>query len=104
MKNPVQRVLEAEGEARSFVESVRQEADKKRQAAHADARAIIERNEARTQRAIKQYEEGCAARLAKQIEALDKEAQAASERFVSLVDERVEEIIEEAFAGLWTRS
>ncbi len=101
MKNPVQRVLEAEAEASASIESARHEAAAKRHAAHADARAIIEHNETRTQRAIKRYEESCATRLAMQVETLDTEAQAANERFVNLVDEHVDEIIEESFASLW---
>ena len=101
IKNPIQTVLEAEAAAIEARESALQEAEDTRYAAHADARAIIERNEVRTQRAIKQYEERCAVQLELQTEALDKEAQISSDRFVSLMDEHVEEIIEKAFVKLW---
>lgn len=102
-KNPIQTVLEAEAAAKKAIESAHRDAEAKRRAAHTDARAIIERNEARTQRAIKQYEERCAAQLAMQIEALEKEAQIANDKFVNLVDERMDDIIEEAFVRLWPR-
>lgn len=103
-KNPIQTVLEAEAMAKKAIESARQEAEARRQAAHAEARAIIERNEVRTQRAIRHYEERCAAQLAKQIEALAQEAQITSDRFASLVDEHVDDIVEEAFVRLWPQS
>lgn len=104
IKNPIQTVLEAETAAKKIIASARQEAEIKRQAAHAEARAIIERNEVRTQRAIKQYEDSCAEQLAMQIEGLEQEAQIVNDRFVGLVDERMDDIIEEAFARLWPQS
>lgn len=53
---------------------------------------------------LKHYEDRCAARLAMQTEALDKEAHINNDRFVSLVDGHMDDIIEKAFVKLWSQS
>jgi hypothetical protein len=99
--DPIQTVLEAQAVARADVEAEREAAGLQIAEAQSRARAIRERNERRTFRAIRRYEETCAARTEAEIERVREHGGRAEAHFEQACDLHLEDVIQRAVRALW---
>ena len=99
--DPIQTVLEAQARAERSVESFRADAARALGEARADAARLQARNSERTLRAIRRYEENCAARVQKEIDASHADARAIREQFLLAVEKNLDAVITAALTEIW---
>jgi len=99
--DPIQTVLEAQARARGEVEAEREAAARRIADAQDRARAIRERNERRTLRAIRRFEQTCADRIEAEVKTLGARAGRIEEHFEKLCEERLDGVIARAVRTLW---
>lgn len=104
MTDPLQQVLAAEAAARARIEETRAALEAGLRAARVDANRIKERNEQRTQAAIRNAERKCAAATSQAIVELDKEFRRQQKLGDGTIEERLERLIEQRVAQLWPGS
>jgi cell division septum initiation protein DivIVA len=99
--DPIQQVLEAQAEAERSVEAARAEAARALDTVRAEATRLQARNADRTLRAVRHYEDDCAARLQKEIEALHADARDVRERFMLAAETGLDNVINTALNKIW---
>lgn len=101
MTDPLQQVLAAESAARTRIEEIRTALKAELSAARIDANRIKERNEMRTQAAIRNAERKCAMATSREIDKLGKEFSRQQNVSDATIEERLESLIEQRVAQLW---
>jgi len=101
VSNPIQEVLEAERDANEHIKAAQLAADAAIADARRQAKAIVARNELRTQRNVERCERNCRSQLDAEAEALRRIADGELTDYKALVDEQFDSIVEETFRQAW---
>lgn len=99
--NPIQQVLEAERAAEAEIAAARAAAEAAVTEARRQAPVVLHRNEARTQRAVKRYEEQQSKLLKKKTHALRQVSAANLADEQALLDQQFSRVVDEIFNDVW---
>lgn len=99
--NPIQSVLDADADAQRQLEVARRDAEAALTDARIDAKHIVERNERRTQVAVRRFESACAEQLAGEIVQVKARAEAELDARAQTAAAQLEEIVTRRFEAFW---